>query len=121
MAPVQEVLRARQVPGEPPRRWFSSSELDLIVWCDDAGAPIAFQLCYDKGRRERALTWEPATGLIHSAVDDGERTVGMRYKATPILEPDGPLDIPRVAERFRAARPGLPPDIADFVSARLRA
>jgi hypothetical protein len=121
MAAVQEVLRTRQVPGEPLRRWFSSSELDLIVWYDAGEAPIAFQLCYDKGRRERALTWEPATGLIQSAVDDGEFNVGIRYKATPVLEPDGPLDIPRVAERFEAASPGLPPDIADFVSARLRA
>ena len=121
MAAVHEVLRPRQVPGEPQRRWFSSSDLDLIVWCDAAGAPVAFQLCYDKCRRERALTWEPATGLIQSAVDDGEFSVGMRYKATPILEPDGPLDIPRVAERFKTASPSLPRDIADFVSARLRA
>ena len=121
MAAVHEVLRPRQVPGEPQRRWFSSSDLDLIVWCDAAGAPVAFQLCYDKGRRERALTWEPGTGLVQSAVDDGEFNVGMRYKATPILGPDGPLDIPRVAERFKTASAGLPRDIADFVSARLRA
>ena len=118
---MQEVHPTRQVPGEAHRRWFSSGDLDLIVWCDHHGAPVAFQLCYDKGRSERALTWEPTTGLVHSAVDDGELDIGMRYKATPVLEPDGPLDVPRVAERFRSASLGLPADIADFVSARLRA
>ena len=116
---MREVHPTRQVPGEAYRRWFSSAELDLIVWCDSLGAPVAFQLCYDKGREERALTWEPATGLVHSAVDDGESGAGMRYKATPVLEPDGPLDIPRVAARFAASSDELPLDIAAFVRARL--
>lgn len=117
---MREVHPTRQVPGEAHRRWFSSAELDLIVWCDGGGAPVAFQLCYDKGRSERALTWEPDTGLVHSAVDDGEFEIGMRYKATPVLEPDGPLDVPRVAERFAAASAELPTDIVAFVRARLR-
>ena len=117
---MQEVHPTRQVPGEAHRRWFSSADLDLIVWCDNHGAPVAFQLCYDKGRSERALTWEPATGLVHSAVDDGEFQVGMRYKATPVLAPDGPLDVPRVAARFAAASTDLPAEIAAFVRERLR-
>ena len=117
---MQEVHPTRQVPGEAHRRWFSSGDLDLIVWCDHHGAPVAFQLCYDKGRSERALTWEPTTGLVHSAVDDGEFEIGMRYKATPVLAPDGPLDVPRVAARFAAASTDLPTDIAAFVRDRLR-
>jgi len=116
---MREVHPTRQVPGEAHRRWFSSADLDLIVWCDHVGAPVAFQLCYDKGRTERALTWEPATGLVHSAVDDGESDPGMRYKATPVLEPDGPLDMPRVVARFAAASDALPADIAAFVRDRL--
>jgi hypothetical protein len=117
---MQEVHPTRQVPGEAHRRWFSSSDLDLIVWCDNHGAPVAFQLCYDKGRKEHALTWEPATGLVTSAVDDGEFAIGMRYKATPVLAPGGALDIPRVAARFAAASTELPTDIAAFVRDRLR-
>ena len=117
---MREVHPTRQVPCEARRRWFSSADLDLIVWCDTVGAPVAFQLCYNKGRDERALTWEPATGLVHSAVDDGESGGGMRYKGTPVLEPDGPLDIPRVAARFAAASGELPTDIAAFVRERLR-
>ena len=117
---MREVRPTRQVPGEPRRRWFSSSDLDLIVWCDGADSPVAFQLCYDKGRNERALTWEPSTGLIHSAVDDGESKVGLNYKATPVLEPDGAPDIGRLATRFAADSDGVPTEIVDFVSARLR-
>jgi len=119
MPAMREVHPTRQVPGEAHRRWFSSPELDLIVWCDHHGAPVAFQLCYDKGRNERALTWEPATGLVHSAVDDGEWEIGMRYKATPVLLDDDPFDVPRLAARFAAASAELPADIAVFVRERL--
>ena len=117
---MREVHPTRQVPGEPHRRWFSSSELDLIVWYDGGGAPVSFQLCYDKGKNERALTWEPSTGLIHSAVDDGELSVGMRYKATPVLAPDGTLDVAGLAARFEAASSEVPGEIVRFVRARLR-
>lgn len=116
---MEEVLETRQVPGEPRRRWFASLDFDLIVWCDTAGAPIAFQLCYDKGRAEHAITWEPATGLLHNAVDDGELHIGLRYKATPVLAPDGAFELDRIAERFAAESRDLPPDIAAFVTARL--
>jgi hypothetical protein len=121
MAALQEVRRTRQVPGEPRRRWFSSLDLDLIVWLDGAGAPVGFQLCYDKGRTEHALTWEPSTGLVHSAVDDGEFDIGLRHKATPVLAPDGALDLAGLARRFVAASDALPADIVQFVTARLRA
>src|SRR5438309_10513940 len=65
---------------EERRRWFASADLDLIVWFDDADSPIAFQLCYDKLRSERALTWKPDTGFVHMVVDSGERQGALRYK-----------------------------------------
>ena len=51
MNPLSEVRNCRQVRGEPRRRWFGSEQMDLIVWCDDTGAPIGFQLCYDLARQ----------------------------------------------------------------------
>ena len=116
---MREVHSTRQVPGEPQRRWFASPELDLIVWCDAAGAPVSFQLCYDKGHNERALTWDPSTGLRHSIVDDGESLIDFRYKATPVLTPDGERDRQRVVARFVEASGDLPGDIAAFVRERL--
>ena len=47
MDALREIVDVRQVPGEPKRRWFSSDDIDLIVWLDDSGAPVSFQLCYD--------------------------------------------------------------------------
>lgn len=117
---LSEIARVRQVPGEPVRRWFASPDLDLVVWCDAAGLPVAFQLCYDKLRSERALTWKRATGFVHRAVDAGEDDAGLRYKATPILIDDGYFDAKRVVGLFMASSERVPPDIREFVAARLR-
>ena len=110
----------RQASGEPRRRWFASNDLDLIVWCDDSGSPIGFQLCYDKLRSEHALTWKPELGFVHTAVDDGEDKVGLRYKSTPILVADGRFDANGVSDLFCASSGRLPPDIVKFVTTKLR-
>jgi hypothetical protein len=119
MDALTEIPAVRQIPGEPPRRWFASQSLDLIVWLDDSGSPAGFQLCYDKLRAERALTWKPDSGFLHHAVDDGERG-GLRYKRTPVLVEDGRFDAVRVSELFARASATLPREIVEFVSARLR-
>ena len=118
MAPLREVVDVRQIPGEARRRWFASDDLDLIVWSEPSGEPHAFQLCYDKPRAERALTWRPGEGLRHMIVDDGEG-VDFKWKGTPILLPDGAFDPDRLRQRFLEASPGLPPEIVAFVAARL--
>jgi hypothetical protein len=110
---------ARQRAGEPRRRWFSSEELDLIVWLDAAARPTAFQLCYGRPRAEHALTWSPDVGYWHTAVDDGER-VGLGYKASPILIPDGALDVPALERLLQASGARLPAEISAFVLDRLR-
>jgi hypothetical protein len=46
---LNEIANPRQIPGEGPRRWFTDSYFDLIVWYQGASSSIAgFQLCYDK-------------------------------------------------------------------------
>lgn len=112
---LRELPDARQVPGEPRRRWFNSPDLDLIVWMDDGGEPTGFQLCYDKLRAERALTWHAGRGYDHSAVDDGEHTPA-KYKSTPILVADGLFQSNRVHTLFLEASADVPEDIRRFVS-----
>jgi hypothetical protein len=119
MGTLAEISAVRQIPGEPRRRWFRTDDLDLIVWCDEAGAPTSFQLCYDKLRSERALTWTPDRGFLHAAVDDGE-DVGLGYKATPILVAGGRFDANRVGDRFAAASAELPREIVEFVGNKLK-
>jgi hypothetical protein len=118
MDSLRELANARQIPGEPKRRWFSSPELDLIVWLDSRDAPVGFQLCYDKSRGERALTWRSDRGYEHAGVDDGER-MPAHYKSTPILVPDGRFDCDRVKTSFLGSSAELPDDIRRFVAERL--
>ena len=104
-------MHVRQVPGERHRRWFSSTDLDLVTWHEVDGRIAAFQLCYDKTRAEHALTWrEDRTGISHSRVDDGEAWP-LSHKATPVLLPDGEWDAVRVLAHFRAEAADLPADV----------
>ncbi|MES2296214.1 MAG: hypothetical protein V4582_04190 [Pseudomonadota bacterium] len=118
---LREIPSTRQIPGESPRRWFTSIAMDLIVWFDGDGQPKGFQFCYDKGRAEQALTWQRDVGLTHMQVDDGESGEALHYKAAPMLAPRAQFDRVHVAAVLAEALEHLPPDIAAFVSARLRA
>lgn len=115
---LREIALARQHPGEPRRRWFTSSDIDLFVWVDDAGAPVGFQLCYDKSSREHALTWTEERGFSSMAVDCGESRPA-RYKGSPILVTDGIIDAPRILEEFRREAGALPAEIVRMVEAKL--
>jgi hypothetical protein len=118
MDTLREVDNPRQRAGEPPRRWFSAEHLDLIVWSDAAGRPNGFQLCYGKPRGEHALTWTVDAGFTHAGVDDGS-DVGVGHKASPILVPDGAVDVRRLEREFREASSGLPPDVVTLVVEKL--
>ena len=112
---LRELPDTRQVEGEPRRRWFSSPDLDLIVWVDERDAIVGFQLCYDKTRGERALTWRRGRGYDHMGVDDGEQSPA-QYKSTPILVADGFFDRERVSGIFLESSESLPPDIRRAVT-----
>jgi hypothetical protein len=115
MTTLIEISNVSQPPGGPWRRWFVSNDLDLVVWCDESGRPNGFQLCYDKGTSERALSWQPDRGFSHTAVDDGDRGGG-KHKAIPILVGhEGLFPARRVADRFAAESAELPAEFADFV------
>ena len=118
MGLLRELPDTRQVDGEPKRRWFSSLDLDLIVWLDDSDAPTGFQLCYDKSHGERALTWHAGRGFDHMAVDDGEQNPA-QHKSTPILVADGELDCTRVKRMFVDASREVPADLRALVTAAL--
>jgi hypothetical protein len=93
--------------------------MDLVVWYLPEGEICGFQLCYDRGSEERALTWTPERGYVHSRVDDGERDP-LSMKMTPILVPDGVFDSASVLEQFESECAELPHEVARFVTNRLR-
>src|SRR5262245_40298969 len=116
MTQLTEIAGVRQDPKEPRRRWFWSNVAELMVWLDESGAPIGFQLSYDKAVAERILTWKQDSGFLHTAVDDGESDVGFRHKATPILIADGDFDAKRVMKQFHELAANLPPELIRFVT-----
>ena len=108
-------IAARQVPGDPRRRWFMSFNCDLIVWLDDDGAPLGFQFCYDKDEREHALTWRDGCGFSHLAVDSGV----VPGTETPLLVPNGAFDPARVLALFRAEAVAVPTEYVAWVAGKI--
>lgn len=115
---LKESFQIKQVPGESRRRWFSDWSMDLTVWFDDRGEPAGFELCYDKGKNERALRWRRDAGFVHERVDDGEGRPG-RHKAAPVLVPDGAFNGNKISRQFEENSRDIDPQIAAFVRAVL--
>lgn len=108
----------REIIGKAQRRWFSSPQVDLIVWLAADQSFSGFELCYDKLDKEHSIAWSEAHGYRHMAVDTGEARPG-KHKASPILVADGHFDVQRVYAAFSAIRYSLPPDVSGYVSKAL--
>lgn len=103
--------------AKPGRRWFADDYFELIVWFDDQEALEGFQLCYDRGRQERAVTWTRVDGLRHVTVDQGESSPFKNQ--TPLLHEGGAFDKDAIVSRFQCASGLLPRAIAEFVEQRI--
>lgn len=115
---LRELVNVRQVPGESPRRWFTSKEMELIVWLGAQGQPHGFQLCFGRrGDDERALTYWPGRGLSASVIDEKADPIGI--KGSPTLEPNASVDLGRVRAQFAAASDELPADVRALVTREL--
>jgi len=91
---LREIGNIRQYPGQFFRRWFSDEALDLFVWYDAAGGRIAgFQLCFDKDKRERALTYTDENGYsLNEVYADGSAW----DMSSPVLAAVPGTEFPRV-------------------------
>lgn len=65
------------------RRWFEDEYFDLFVWQNDQNKITAFQLCYDRLGKERAISWYSSKGFYHYYVDGGEQS--SHKNMTPIF------------------------------------
>ena len=115
---LRELSGVQQIKDERRRRWFYDHDIDLVIWQDDAGEIVSFQLAYDKARDEHSLSWHRERGAKHYVVDDGES--GGLNKRTPFLNLNRAADSERVLAQFLARSHDLPLDIADFVATTLR-
>lgn len=117
---LREISDVNQPESGRARRWFQSSDEDLIVWYAADGAIYGFQLCYDRNSDERALTWTPERGYSHDRIDSGEDR-SFKHKASPVLLADGRFDASVMARRFLQISIALPAEIREFVSGKLMA
>lgn len=110
---LREIQNVTQIPGELTRRWFQDKNFDLIVWQQTAGQLQAFQLCYDRMRDERVLTWSIEKGFEHAGIDSGEDDP--MHNRAPILVADGVFSSAKIASAFGEVCGAIAPDIARFV------
>ena len=114
---MREIKNVRQerLPGR--RRWFESDALELVVWLNPREQLTGFQLCYDRGGTERALTWRAIGGFAHDTVDQGNASA--LKNCTPILRPDGVIPWQRLIQLFDQCSANLEPELRAFVLAKL--
>lgn len=114
---LAEIQETRQIEGEGFRRWFTDEKLDLIIWYREAGGEITgFQLCYDKDKDEKALTWTRDGGFVHERVDSGE-TKGYGHKGTPIMVADGEFQKSRALAQFNERAAKIEQEVRDYLTA----
>jgi hypothetical protein len=115
---VLKEFTTSQPRGDLRRRWFADDYFELIVWFGADGSRWGFQLCYDRGPTERALTWTATAGYSHDRIDDGEPDP--TRNRTPILLPDGRFPVEPILRRFEASSAQLEAPLRDFVLDKLR-
>lgn len=116
---LKEITDVAADDTEPRRRWFSDKIVDLYVWYDDSDIVIQFQICYDKGPDEKALTWTRDGGFIQHAVDDGEGGL-FRMKSSPVLTKRGRADTRHALQLLKGRGAKLEHDLYQFITGKLQ-
>ena len=110
---LSEIKETSQKRGEPKKRWFSSSSMDLFIWLNDDEEIVSYQLTYNKPNDEKALTWSKEHGFSHLGVDDGARPG--KYPASPLLVEDGVFDPSKLVTMLIENSAELEPSIKNFI------
>jgi len=110
---LREIKETGQKRGEPKKRWFSNSNMDLFVWFNDDDEIVSYQLTYNKPNDEKALTWSEEHGFSHLGVDDGARPG--KYPASPLLVADGVLKPSKIISMLKENSGELAPSIEKFI------
>jgi len=115
---LSEISAVRQDQPGLVRRWFQDDYFDLFVWITPHGALRAFQLAYERTRRERVLEWSSERGFDHNRVDSGEQQA--LKNMTPMLIRSGSCPVRLVAREFDRRSVELEPRLRDMILLKLR-
>lgn len=119
MSQLAEVANVVQRAGEPRRRWFASESLDLLLWFNEAAAPIGFQLSWRDGGAGHAITAREGSGLLHERVDEGSRGGAGYARSATLHTAVEDYDLALIQPRFAAASQRLAPALRDYVMQQL--
>jgi hypothetical protein len=109
----------KQGDAHSGRRWFTSPDMDLIVWYEGERVR-AFELCYDKGTDEKALRWRDGEVVGHARIEPGEPR-GIKHKQSPIHVADGMPDYGYILKALRRESAGdVPADVLAVVERVLK-
>ncbi len=114
----REFKQVKQERGGGRRRWFESDDLDLVVWYDAGGKVTGFQLCYDFGDGERAVTWRETGGYSHDRIDAGDDTP--LKNQTPVLIPDGAVPWTKLLQAFEPQCASLDSSLQSLIRQKLQ-
>ncbi|MFN2454214.1 MAG: hypothetical protein ABR577_08335 [Pyrinomonadaceae bacterium] len=114
---LKEFKAVKQHDNDLFRRWFEDDFFDLIVWYDAHQMICGFQLCYDKNRRERAITWLESKGYAHDVIDSGERSVW--EVKSPTLAGATSFPHQQVLEDFTLRSTEIDEEVAAYVKRKL--
>ena len=95
---LREIKETSQRRGEPKRRWFSGSEMDLFVWLNEEEEIVSYQLTYDKPLAEKALIWNEEEGFSHLGVDDGLNPG--KHPGSPLFVEDGKMSPAKIISKL---------------------
>ena len=115
---LREIRGVEQRNPQLKRRWFQDEYFDLWTWESAEGDLVAFQLCYDKRRDERALSWRRDHGFDHLRVQTGREVT----PSTAFLQGDGgvfPAVI--VSRKLKAAAQSVPAPMRRFIFHKVKA
>ncbi len=110
---LREIKKISQKRGQPRRRWFADSEVDLFVWLDDQDEIVSYQLTYDKPHAEKALLWDKETGFSHLGVDDGFNPG--KHPGSPLFVEDGSVKPAKIIAIIEKHAGELDPAIKSFI------
>ena len=114
---LREILHVRQDNASVKRRWYQDGYFDLWTWQSEDGEILAFQLCYDKRRDERALSWRKDHGFDHLRVQTGRE-----WQSTALLKGDaGVFPAVIVSRKLKAGARDLPLALRRFVFHKVKA
>jgi len=115
---LTEIGHVRQVKGDYFRRIFTDRNLEVVIWYKPDKTIHGFQVSYDLGRRERALTWIESRGFSHARVDTGEES-SLSNRA-PVLIEDHDFDAALLGYAFALSAQNLPSREKRLLQRKLR-